>query len=249
MSFRGLAGTLAGELMELMHRGIHEPLSDREFNDFALRVFRFQCRMNQAYAGFVARRGVDPDQVGRWEAIPFLPARAFKTTRLLSGDPADVEVVFRTSGTTAGAQARGEHHVLSRALYRESLLSNFAAHLIPDLLPAAPAAGGFPKKKPPITILCLLPSPDTVPDSSLSFMMGTVVDAYGNGDSGFFVGPGGEIEGDAFFRALTGVSAQGPPVLVVGTAFAFVGWMEVAEERGYRVSLPEGSRIMETGGY
>jgi len=122
------------------------------------------------------------------------------------------------------------------ALYRESLLPNFKAHLFPG--------GG--KRLP---ILCLLPSPEAAADSSLSFMMGEVVRALGEEGSGFFLGSEGEIRGKSFLRSLQAAEGSGNPVLVAGTAFAFVRWMELAQENGWRACLPEGSRIMETGGY
>ncbi|MFH1765525.1 MAG: long-chain fatty acid--CoA ligase [Gemmatimonadota bacterium] len=231
MTFR----ELAGEVLEIFRRGVDEPVPDHKFNDLATRVFRFQCRANQAYSGFVARRGVSPDEVTRWEQIPFLPTRAFKAASLVSGDPEKVERVFRTSGTTLGREGRGEHHVVELALYRENLLPNFKAHLIPE--------------GERLRVLCLLPPPDSAADSSLSFMMGEVVGAVGEEGSGFFMDPDGEIEGDRFRRSLRAAEGAGEPVLVVGTAFSFVGWMELAKEKGWRVDLPDGSRIMETGGY
>lgn len=227
---------LAKEILEIFRRGVDEPLPDPLFNEVALLVFRFQCRSNQAYGGFVRRRGLDPERVMRWEEIPFLPTRAFKTAALVSGDIENVERVFRTSGTTQGREGRGEHHVMELALYRESLLPNFQAHLFPE--------GG--KRLP---ILCLLPSPEAAADSSLSFMMGEVVRALGEEGSGFFLGSDGEIRGKSFRRSLQAAEGSGNPVLVAGTAFAFVRWMELAQENGWRACLPEGSRIMETGGY
>ncbi len=59
MTFRDLAE----EILEVLRRGVDEPVSDHSFNDLATRVFRFQCRSNQAYRGFVARRGVNPEEV------------------------------------------------------------------------------------------------------------------------------------------------------------------------------------------
>ena len=38
-------------------------------------------------------------------------------------------------------------------------------------------------------------------------------------------------------------------VLLLGTAFLFVNWLEEVERRGMQIPLPTGSRIMETGGY
>ncbi len=227
---------LAEEILGILRRGVEEPLPEQLFNELAIRVFRFQCRSNQAYGGFVSRRGLDPQSVMRWEEIPFLPTRAFKTAVLVSGDAEDVERVFRTSGTTLGRGGRGEHHVVELALYRESLLPNFRAHLLPE--------GGEG-----LRVLCLLPSPDAAPDSSLSFMMGEVVRALGGEGSGVFSGSEGEIQGESFRRSLQAAEGAGEPVLVVGTAFSFVRWMELAKEKGWRSCLPEGSRIMETGGY
>ncbi|MCJ7630452.1 MAG: hypothetical protein MUO50_18915, partial [Longimicrobiales bacterium] len=231
MTFRDLAE----ELLEVLRRGLDEPVPDHTFNDLATRVFRFQCRSNQAYRGFVARRGVNPEEVTRWEQIPFLPTRAFKAASLVSGDPEKVERVFRTSGTTRGKEGRGEHHVLDLALYRESLLPNFKAHLIPE------------GKR--LRVLCLLPPPEYAPDSSLSFMMGEVVGAVGEEGSGFFVDADGKVEGDRFRLSLRAAEGAGERVLVAGTAFALVGWMELAKKKGWRGDLPDGSRIMETGGY
>jgi hypothetical protein len=250
---------LRKELLGRFSLGVTEPLPGPVFDHLALRVFRFQCLENPGYRGFVARRGVDPDAVTRWQDIPFLPARAFKSAPLVSGDPAEVERIFRTSGTTGGREARGEHHVRDLALYRASLLPNFQAHLLPE--------GG------PVPMLCLLPAPEDAPDSSLSFMMGEAVRVFGSGGGwdpngngpaspggkleapsgggggGFFVHPTEGIEVRRFREALDlAVAGQGP-VLLAGTAFAFLHWLELAGKRGWRVRLPEGSRIMETGGY
>lgn len=227
---------LTEEVLGVFRRGVDEPLPDRAFNDLALRVFSFQCRSNRAYGGFVARRGVDPQEVTEWAQIPFLPTQAFKSAVLVSGDPTQVERVFRTSGTTRGQEGRGEHHVMKLALYRESLLPNFKAHLLPG-------AGER------MRVLCLLPSPDAARDSSLSFMMGEVVRVIGDEGSGFFVGPEGELHTASFRRSLMEAGEAGEPLLVAGTAFSFVRWMESAKATGWMTRLPEGSRIMETGGY
>jgi len=227
---------LAEEILGILRRGVDEPLPDRDFNDLAIRVFRFQCRSNPAYGGFVARRGVKPEQVKRWEKIPFLPSRAFKSATLVSGDPENVERVFRTSGTTRGREGRGEHHVVELALYRESLLPNFKVHLLPQ---------GRERSM----VLCLLPSPHAAADSSLSFMMGEVVRVLGEEDSGFFVDSDGEIEAKSFRRSLQAAAGAVEPVLVAGTAFSLARWTEMAMESGWTTRLPEGSSIMETGGY
>lgn len=226
---------LRGRLLELMRRGVESPLSDRAFGDLALEVFRFQCRAVPAYGRFVARRGVDPEAVQRWEDIPFLPTRAFKVAPLMVGDPRHAEAVFRTSGTTSGLERRGEHYVRDLSLYRHSLLPNFQAHMFPE-------GEGMP-------VHSLLPSPLEAPDSSLSYMMGEVLRELAGGQGGFYWDPRRGKVREGFLEALRGAEAAGRPVLVVGTAFAFVWWLEEALGSDKVVSLPPGSRILETGGY
>ncbi len=225
---------LRQELWGLFSRGVSEPLSDTSFNDLALRVVRFQSRTNPGYAGFLRRRRVNGEALTRWEDIPFLPARAFKAVPLIT-EGVLAERIFRTSGTTLGAPERGEHHVRDLSLYRASLLPNFAAHLLPE------------GAEPPL--LCLLPSPEEVPDSSLSFMMGEVGRELCGGDVSFFVTQAGGLEGRAFREALAVATADGVPVLVAGTAFAFVQWVDEAKRNAWECTLPAGSRLMETGGY
>ncbi len=226
---------LERRLLDLFGRGVRGPLPEEVFNELALEVFRFQCRAVPALGAFAARRGADPDRVARWEAIPFLPARAFKNTPLTTGTPSGAEAVFRTSGTTAGGGDRGTHYVRSLRLYRASLLPNFEAHLLPD--------------GADLSLVALLPGPGQSPDSSLTFMVEEVRSRLCGGRGGFF----GDLEAGLRFEALRDALAEaergGEGVLLAGTAFSFVHWMDRAGAEGWRFQLPDGSRIMETGGF
>jgi hypothetical protein len=228
-------GELEEELIETFSRGCQTPIPEEEFNDLALRIFRFQCRAVAPYGVFSVRRGVEPEQVERWEDIPPLPARAFKSAYLAAGEPEEMEAVFRTSGTTGGNGERGRHPVRSLDLYRASLLPNFQTHLLPD--------------REELLLVALLPDPREVPDSSLSFMMGEVRDRLCGGRGEFHWDPLSGIRLKGLLEALKGAEESGEPVLVAGTAFAFVHWIEAARMERWRVRLPEGSRIMETGGF
>ena len=46
-----------------------------------------------------------------------------------------------------------------------------------------------------------------------------------------------------------GTATDGIPVLIVSTSFGLVHWMDEMDRHGWRVRLPEGSRVMETGGF
>ncbi len=234
-SFAGLASALGTAFKET--RG--EPWPDDVFESWAQRVFAYQFETNPVYATYVRKRGATPSTVAHWSEIPWVPASAFKAVPLISGDSSQVQRVFRTSGTT-DAGRRGEHHVLDLGLYRDSLLPNMRRHLYMG----GPGAG-----EPSRPILALTPAPADAPESSLSFMLGSALDVLSGGEGGFFVTPDGVIDTVGLSEALLEAAAVATPILLAGTAFAFVHWLDWLKERSVRFELPQGSLIMETGGF
>ncbi|MFM8470364.1 MAG: hypothetical protein ACKODH_10395, partial [Limisphaerales bacterium] len=103
------------------------------------------------------------------------------------------------------------------------------------------------------TILSLAPPPNQAPHSSLVQMFDTVSRTFGASDSRF----AGRISADHSWSldfavaqaALHGSEQSGRPLMLLGTAFMFVHLLDALEERGLSLSLPSGSRVMETGGY
>ncbi len=226
---------LRAELFELFARDIDEPLPDEEFTAFARRVFAYQYERNPAYAAYCRRRGILPEVVEHWSRIPAVPTAAFKEIALVSGDPREVEAVFRTSGTTRGRERRGEHHMLDLSIYHGALLPNFAAHLLPD-------GAEMP-------MLSLIPSVEEMVDSSLAHMVDVVMDRLGTDDSRSFATVALGIDYAGLDRALRMYEDEGTPVMILGTSFAFVHWTDHLRERGMSYTLPAGSRIMDTGGF
>ncbi len=218
----------------MMARGVDAPLSDERFGELALRAFRAQVEGNPAYGAFCRGRGRTPETVQSWEDVPAVPATAFKHLDLVVGDPGSVERTFRTSGTTRGDAARGRHLVPSLALYRASLLPTFQAHLLPE--------------GERLPLVSLIPSPERAPHSSLSHMVGTVA-AELAGPVRWCARDDGSPDVEAFLEAADAVRADGRAALVTGTAFAFVLLTDRMAESGRRVRLPEGTRVMETGGF
>jgi len=226
---------LADDLVALFRRGTGTPLEDGAFDDLARRVFRYQFDESPVYGSFCRGRGIDPGSVTHWREIPAVPTRAFKTLALVSGPPDEVDIVFRTSGTSRGSGNRGEHHVLDLRLYRESLLPNFRDHLLED-------GARLP-------LVALIPSPEAAADSSLSYMMGVVAEELAEAGGGWYVDPEQGILEKELARALERFEGRDAPVLVAGTAFSFVHWMDAMDRHGWCFTLPAGSRIMETGGF
>jgi len=228
----GLAA-LADTLEGTFARGVDVPLSDDAFDELALRVFAHQYRTSETYRRFCEGRGARPETVGRWEDVPPVPARAFRHVELLSG-PRPPEATFVTSGTTAGGDARGRHTVPRMSLYRASLRPNFRAHLLPE--------------GEPLPLVSLVPSPDAVPESSLSAMIGDVAGVFCD-RTWWLADPRTGTDADVFLEVAQEVTDGARPALVVGTAFAFVHLLDALAAKRRRVRLPEGTRVMETGGF
>lgn len=227
-SFHGLAVDLEARFAE----GVDAPWTD--FGDWALRAFQIQYEGNGPYHALCEARGVRPGVLADWRDAPLVPATAFKHLDLIVGDPSDAEVVFRTSGTTTDGRARGRHAVRRRSLYRASLLPPIAAHLTgPDRSHR---------------MIGLVPPPGSAPSSSLSWM----VDAAGESlctDTRWAVDDEGAPDADALAVAVAETGRSAEPVVVAGTAFGFVHLLDGLGATGSRVALPEGSRVMETGGF
>lgn len=204
----------------------------------AREVFRHQFESNPVYGAYCRGRGRTPESVRGWRDVPPVPATAFKRLDLYSGLPGSAsppEVVFETSGTTRGSGARGRHPVADLSLYRDASIPWFGVHLVPE--------------DAPLPVLALVPSPEAAPTSSLSRMMGFVMDRWGDEGSAFLADPESGVDHGRTGSALERVVAEGRPALLMGTAFAWVHWLEQAGRDGRRLALPEGSRLMETGGF
>lgn len=208
---------------------IREP-QQQEFDRLALEVFAFQYERNSTYQRFCDRRGITPDTVSSWKEIPAVPTSAFKLLNLSCATP---EHVFLTSGTSQGAE-RGRHGFPWLEVYDTSLLTNFAAHLLPDGVR--------------LRMLILAPTPDLLPTSSLSHMLEVVRMAYGSEGSTYFIGDKA-IDIPGLLQTLGEIEARQEPVCLLGSSFAFVHVLDVCLADGPSFRLPDGSRLMDTGGF
>lgn len=206
---------------------------EKEFEALALEAFALQFERIPAYRTLCERRGSTPDSVERWRDVPPVPATAFKPLELYAGDDERPEATFRTSGTTSGAQLRGRHLVPRLELYRRSLLGPFRAHVL--------AARGR------IRFVSLIPSPEELPDSSLSFMVGSAAAVLAT-QTHWLVDGSGALDLEALRGITRRASHAREPVLILGTALALLNALERLEGEPLAM-LPPGSRIMETGGF
>jgi hypothetical protein len=225
---------LRARLSEVLRHELDQPLSESEFDTIARDVFAFQFEHNRAYGAYCRRRGVVPERLPHWTAIPPVPTAAFREVPLVAGSPDDGMLQFKTSGTTHGREKRGVHYVPDPGLYEAALLPMFAGYLLPDA--ARPA------------MISLIPHSAQAPDSSLSRMVSYAAEQVAADAFWFMDVERGlqELELEATLRELI---ANDSPILIVGTSFAFVHWLDSLSARGLRFRLPERSRIMDTGGF
>jgi hypothetical protein len=196
-----------------------------DFDGWARRVFAHQFERVAPYRTLCERRGRTPATVTSWRDVPPVPTAAFRHVDLATG-PA--EVVFRTSGTSSGAEARGRHLVPRLSLYRSAAVPTFARYLLPD--------GARPH------FVFLLPPPALRPDSSLVQMCAWVGDAYG-ASSAWGADENG-LDVPALTDRLAAFERSGEAVLIAGPTAGFAHLFDT----GLTVRLGPGSRLMDTGG-
>jgi len=207
--------------------------SDPEFEELALSAFNVQFQQNPVYRRFCEGKNAVPTTVTSWQNVPMVPTTAFRYLDLVTGDHSSVQMVFRTSGTTSTTLTPGRHLVSRPSLYHASLLSNFREHLMPDI--------------EKIKFVSLIPSPDELPHSSLSYMVSAAAETMSS-EVHWFVDGEGVLNSAGLIKVLDDASLGGEEVLLLGTAFAFVHWLDELAGKELR-RLPPGSRIMETGGF
>jgi hypothetical protein len=218
---------------------IREPgrlIQDPNFDELARELFALQFRHNPAYRRVCEARNLIPATVDDWTQIPAIPTAAFKELELTSLSPDERTAVFHSSGTTEQKPSRHFHGRESLAVYQASLESWFLTCFgAPDPL------------------LVLTPTQQAAPRSSLVHMFEAVRVKSGQPESVF----AGRTDADgawiidfiAVILRLESACATGEPVTLLGTAFSFVHLLDYLVENDRSFRLPEGSRVMETGGY
>jgi hypothetical protein len=216
-------------------------IPDAEFNALAIELFALQFHYNRPYQNFCKARDIVPTEISHWSRIPAIPTSAFKEMDF-SCLPLDERTkVFHSSGTTTQKPSKHFHNAESLAVYETSLWRWFATHLLSDVHP----------KFSDLDLLILTPAPALAPKSSLVHMFETIRQKFGSSDAAFLgcVTDDGvwDLDFDAA-RARLGSNSQNPKI-ILGTAFSFVHLLDRFAQENFRVTLPIGSRAMETGGY
>lgn len=220
--------------------GTDASFSPDPFESFALRLFALQYRLNSPYRSLCQAMGIRPEAVKASAAIPAVPAGAFKEFDMTCLESAERRVVFHSSGTTAQRRSSHHHDASSLALYELSLRQGFRSHF-----PGACADGAA-------VLVSLTPPGSEAPHSSLVHMVETVQRMDFKGVPRFcgtVIGGDWMVEFPRLEMEIRRLCDDHKKVVVAGTAFGFVHWLDHLEATRTRFQLPVGSCVMETGGY
>jgi hypothetical protein len=220
------------EFIECTDEGIK---SETRFEELALEVFEFQYRSIEPYQRLCRRRGKTPETIERWREIPAVPADAFKHFSLFAGAPDLPVKSFRSSGTTDPRNSSKAH--FSRTgleLMAAAVGENASRMLFPDGLRTR--------------ILALAPNPEIAPHMIMVHGMNEMIARFGAEGSRFCIAATG-FDVKSLLDELRQCEKHGTPVTLMGSSFGFVHLFDAMEEQGMRFSLPQGSRLMDAGGY
>jgi hypothetical protein len=211
---------LRGELLGF----IESPDPDR-FDALALRVAQSQARAIPAYGKWVAHRG----GFDHWRDAPWVPTEAFRTFDFCKTEPCVSDTVFETSGTTTGTPGRRRAPDLS--LYHAGMVGPFVDALL----------AGDSARRPWIS---LIPTVRELPTSSLSHMVSGLAERYSDLERSSCHLDASGLDVPGAMRALRGLERPG---LVLATSFALINLLDAWS--GPDARLPEGTRLMLTGGF
>ncbi|MCS7264266.1 MAG: long-chain fatty acid--CoA ligase [Armatimonadetes bacterium] len=225
-------------IFEFMAKGNKK---DEKFNELALQIFAYQFERNEPYRSFCLRKGKTPEVISHWSEIPPVPTQAFKLMDLACEPIESAQAIFLSSGTTQGEGKRSKHFIFNLCLYETSVLLWFEPHLLPE------------RKSMPIAVL--FPPPHEFPNSSLGHMLSTIVRKWGSSkeseerlSSNWFI-QCGKLLAEEMENWLKSAESKGQPVMLLGTSFSFVHFLDWCLQHRLSFRLPEGSRLMDTGGF
>jgi phenylacetate-coenzyme A ligase PaaK-like adenylate-forming protein len=190
-----------------------------EFNEIALRLFRYQYKNNKIYSSFVDALGISENKVYHPEQIPFMPVSFFKTHKIISGDFPE-QIVFESSGTTG--METSKHYVVDADLYQLSFTQGLEFFY-----------GDLSK----YSIFALLPSYLERKNSSLVYMVEKILLQSNRQMGGFFLN---DLE--TLQQQLLKAQRLGLKIMLFGVTFAL---LDMAEK--FPVTIPD-AIIIETGG-
>ncbi len=194
-------------------------IDDKNFEQYALKVFRHQAKSNKVYAKYLHLLHIDILNVKMIDQIPFLPIQFFKSHKILSSKE-KVQEIFLSSGTTGMTQSK--HYITDIQLYKNSYLQGFQ-HFYGNI--------------DNYSILALLPNYLERNGSSLVYMVDDLIKKSNSDQSGFYLNNLNDLS-----NKLTALDHQNKKILLIGVSYAL---LDLIEFKNFNL---KNTIVMETGG-
>ena len=199
---------------------IFDIVSDADFEEKALRIFRWQAANNSFYQQWIKSLKLNVDRISSFTQIPFLPIEFFKNQILVCGPLNSDAICFTSSATTS--QNPSKHFVNDISIYEQSFLKGFERFY-----------GAIEQ----YCILALLPSYLQRQGSSLVYMVNHLIHLGGNKHSGFYLENLNELK-----KKINFLKKSNQKVLLIGVSYALLDLCEMD------IQLNQNFVVMETGG-
>lgn len=227
--------------------------NDAVFDDLCRRIHAVQYETILPLKRLALHQGKTPAQTRHWQELPAIPAQAYKRYSLHSAQQ-KTSRVFQSSGTSSALDGNASAPSVSKAAYSQEGLGlmervielNASRMLFPDL--SLNVMTGKAEIKAHTLILVLAPPPSAAPGMIMAFGMQHLIHRWGAPGSRFLLGPGG-LTLDGIIEMLVDLQGMELPVTLIGASFGFVHLLDRMAALGVSVSLPEGSRTMDAGGF
>ncbi len=205
-------------MTEITQEDIFSIDSPIQFEEVALRIFKYQAEHVPVYAEFVKHLGIMPSHVERLEDVPFLPIEFYKSHVVavpMDHDP----TIFSSSGTTGSITSK--HLVKDISLYEHSFNKAFEL---------------FYGDVSNYIVIALLPSYLERGGSSLIYMCDQLIKNSEDERSGFYLNEFEKI------KSIIQENEGFKKVMLIGVTYAL---LDFAEQFPFAM---ENCIIMETGG-
>jgi len=226
------------EVLAMIAAGVDAELTDEQFNDYSLQLFKLHYETNKIFREFCDIKKVKPDHITRWQDIPMVYNDVFKT-HLVASFPLEQSVMACLTGGTTSLTQRGRifRDEDGKKLVFAANKKMTESYLFPD----------FEEGKR-CRILILAPSPQLAPSMGMAIGMDQTRTHFGTDDSIFLLGKSG-IDVKNLLKALRESEATGVPVALIGATAAYVYFFQSCRRKKMKFKLPAGSRICDGGGY
>ena len=193
---------------------------DSEFNNLALKLFKYQSKKNKSYKKYIELLNINPETINSVEQIPFLPIDIFRKNKILC-ENIKYEKIFLSSGTTT-TTTRSRHYIESIQFYEKSIKKSFekAFGQINDY-----------------TIFCITPNHQQENTSSLIHMCEYLIHNSNCPNSGFYYNDHNNL-----IKKIKTTQKKKKKFILIGLSFGILDFANKKE-----IDLNDGI-VIETGG-